>query len=90
MLETERVDLIVLDLHFPPEIDTPRVGLTAFTKLCDEWPQVPVVIATSNDDEVVKAALLARGARAFLEKPLDPERLDETLRSILEGERRQS
>ena len=41
------------------------------------------MILTSDEDPALREVLLARGARAWLGKPIDPARLSGVLESIL-------
>ncbi|GJL52274.1 MAG: hypothetical protein NPIRA01_35010 [Nitrospirales bacterium] len=70
MLETLTIDGILLDVQMPV-----MDGLTMLKHIQDQHPQVPVIMMTAelNKDSLIQA--LERGARDYLLKPIDPERL---------------
>ncbi|WP_051482779.1 response regulator [Thioalkalivibrio sp. HK1] len=76
-------DVVLLDLRMP-DLD----GLAALERLHeqgeDERPAV-VVLTTSSDQGDLAAALRA-GARGYLLKDMDPERLVQSLEAIFSGE----
>ena len=76
-------DVVLLDLRMP-DLD----GLAALERLNeqgkDERPAV-VVLTTSSDQSDLAAALRA-GARGYLLKDMDPERLVQSLEAIFSGE----
>ena len=84
-LERERVDLILLDLHFPLDTGSLSEGLRAFGTLRSRWAEVPVLIVTAHDDASLREALLARGARAYLVKPIDVGELTDAVRFCVLG-----
>ena len=78
--ERERPDLCVL------EIAIPGGGIAAADEIAVSAPEVAVVMLTaSTSDEDVFAALRA-GARGYLLKDTDPERLPLALQGVLSGE----
>jgi DNA-binding NtrC family response regulator len=74
--ELERVDLMLLDIGLPL-----HNGWETFERITLVNPLLPVIIITGQADqwEVAQAA----GAGAFMEKPLDVERLLETIEQLL-------
>ncbi len=83
LLEREPVDLVLLDLHLPPDLDSPQQGLEVERRVRELPREVPLVVMSANEDPALREALLARGARAFLRKPVDPERLLTLLEELL-------
>lgn len=69
---------VLLDLHLGSDSTT---DLLAFLER-REWTQ-PTVVLSGGADARTRARALAAGARAVLEKPIDPALLVETIRSIL-------
>ena len=59
-------------------------GFDLLTKCRDRWPEMPVVIMSSTLDAAMATRAHALGARDFLERPLDSERILSCLRSLLE------
>ncbi|MGB8508303.1 MAG: sigma-54 dependent transcriptional regulator [Pyrinomonadaceae bacterium] len=75
-LGRERVDVVLCDLHLPPDLDGIEEGLAIVEAARNMRPSVPVVVITGSDgSEAKKAALEAirRGAYGFFEKPFDEE-----------------
>lgn len=64
--------MVIMDVTMP-EMN----GITALRMIRLRWPKTPVIIITSNVENAT--ASLAEGARAYLLKPIDPERLKETV-----------
>ena len=83
LLESESVDLVLLDLHLPPDPDSPRQGLAVEQCVRALPREVPVVVVSANEDPELRTALLARGVRAFLRKPVDPECLRALILELL-------
>lgn len=90
LVRTEKPDLIVLDINFPPEID----GMTSWDGFrIVEWlrhmgesRKIPVIIITggTGDRDKDKERALAAGAVGFLHKPLDHEELIRLLHATLD------
>jgi CheY-like chemotaxis protein len=82
-----KLDLILLDIFFPP--DTAQSGNTWDAFLIIDWLRrigmgdaVPIVIMSGTEPEGIKERCLAAGAAAFLSKPIDTSRLLETIDEI--------
>lgn len=76
--ETERIDLVVSDVRMPG-----MNGMELARVLREADPGLPVVLLTSfGEKEVIKDALRL-GVREFIEKPVDPGFLHETLKRLL-------
>lgn len=77
-LSTTRVDLVLLDLHFPG-----ADGLTVLRELGRQRPELPVVVmsGTENLDDVIGA--LKAKARDYLKKPFRPDELIDTVERLL-------
>ncbi|MBF2760667.1 MAG: response regulator [Ectothiorhodospiraceae bacterium AqS1] len=74
-------DIVLLDLRMP-DID----GLAALERLNEKGERPAVVVLTTSSDQDDLAAALRAGARGYLLKDMDPERLVESLAAILSGE----
>jgi DNA-binding NarL/FixJ family response regulator len=73
-------DVALLDVHMPGD------GISAARAIGRDLPDVAVVMLTvSRDDSDLFEALRA-GARGYLLKDIDPDRLPHALRGVLEGE----
>lgn len=73
-------DLVLLDIRMP-EMD----GLTCLDRLQKQHPDVTVVIMSSHDDSETIASALARGAKSFIGKMIDPRDLPSALRLVAQG-----
>jgi two-component system nitrogen regulation response regulator NtrX len=75
-------DVAILDLFFPPTIDSPDVGLRILDYIKAHVPQSRVVVITSATDIEAKKACYARGADEFFDKPFDIEKLLSTMHRL--------
>jgi len=71
--------MVIMDVTMP-EMD----GIAALRMIRLRWPKTPVIIITSNVENAM--ASLAEGARAYLLKPIDPERLRATVDRLVREE----
>ncbi len=70
----------IIDLHMPPVLDSPEVGLCILDYLKEQCPASKVFIVSSEESSETKKACFAAGADGFLCKPLDVEQLLATVR----------
>ena len=70
------MDLVLLDLNMPK-----KNGWDTFEILSRRKPWVPFIIITARPNQLFSA--LAAGAGALMEKPLEFERLLQTIRDLL-------
>jgi two-component system nitrate/nitrite response regulator NarL len=75
--ETEP-DVVLLDLNMPG-----LNGLEAVPLVLEAVPGVSVVILTSADDANSEREALARGARAFIRKPMNAFDLPDSVRAAM-------
>ena len=71
--------MVIMDVTMP-EMD----GIAALRMIRLRQPETPVIIITSNVENAM--ASLAEGARAYLLKPIDPERLRATVDRLVREE----
>ena len=76
VIETEFVDLVLLDLTMPKQN-----GWETLQQLTQKIPMVPIIIITARSNQLFQA--LAAGAASLMEKPLDFPRLLQTARDLL-------
>jgi two-component system cell cycle response regulator DivK len=76
----ERPDLILVDLQLPL---LNGFAVARFVRQCDELRTVPVVVVTGHDPLRHRGLALAAGCNGYLQKPIDFEKLDELLLSLL-------
>lgn len=72
----------ILDLHLPPEVDSPEVGLRILEYIKSHFPDSKVLIMTSASGIETRKACYAVGADEFLDKPFETEKLLATLRRM--------
>lgn len=70
----------LLDLHMPPVLDSPEVGLRILDYIKEQCPSSKVYIVSSEASIETKKACFNQGADGFLSKPLDVEKLLLTVR----------
>jgi two-component system nitrogen regulation response regulator NtrX len=69
ILETEPVDLVILDVWLPN-----MGGIDVLRRIREEWPDVEVVVISGHANIKVAVQAVKMGAFDFLEKPLSLER----------------
>jgi len=76
----ERPDVCLLDVRMPGG------GIQAAAEIAEQLPDVAIVMlaAEASDEDLLQA--LRVGARGYLLKDSDPDRLPETLKGLLQGE----
>lgn len=72
----------ILDLHLPPEAESPEVGLRVLEYLKTHLPESKVVVITSSNGMETRKTCYAVGADEFLDKPFDTEKLLATMRRM--------
>ena len=72
----------ILDLHLPPESESPEVGLRILEYLKTHLPDSKVVVITSANSMDTRNTCYAVGADEFLDKPFDTEKLLATMRRM--------
>ncbi len=77
-IKSERPQLVLLDLVMP-EVS----GLEVLDSGMRDDPALKIVMLTGQSDIAVARNALERGARAFITKPIDPERLCEVVEDLL-------
>jgi CheY-like chemotaxis protein len=86
IVRSERPQVILLDLHFPPVVTGgTRDGFWALEWLrhMEEARNTPVIIISSDPPEMSEAAALAGGAAAYFQKPIDKHELAAVVGEVL-------
>lgn len=78
LIGAERPSLVLLDLVMPG-----IGGLEVLEAGMRQVPNMVVVMLTGQSDIAVAKCALDKGARAFITKPIDPQRLREAVEDIL-------
>lgn len=76
----ERPDLALLDIHMPGN------GILAARQIAASLPSTAVVMLTVSLDDADLFDALVAGAKGYLLKDIDPDRLPHALRDVLAGE----
>ena len=75
-------DISILDLHLPPAIDSPEIGLRIIEYIKDHVPESKVLVMSSANSIATQKACYSVGADEFLGKPFDTELLLATMRRL--------
>lgn len=78
ILETQPVDLILLDIYMP-EMN----GLELLEKIYPKHPNIPVIVITAVDDKNLAMKAVEFGAYEFIVKPPETDRLFLTIKRAL-------
>ena len=76
-------DLVITDVHMPPGMS----GLDLATVLIERRPTQRIIIMTSDPDEALRRAALARGPVNFLLKPFELFELEAVVKQALASQR---
>lgn len=87
LLESKRVDGVVLDLGLPPVQGVPMDGFAVLRWIRQRLPHLPVLILTARDDIDDRVQGLNAGADDYLTKPFDMAELLARLGAMLRRSR---
>lgn len=76
----DRPDLVLLDM-----VMTGMYGLDVLAKIRELNPDARVIVVTADIQKSTEDQARAAGAAAFLNKPLNREKLKQTVSAVLEG-----
>ena len=74
--------LSIVDLHLPPEVDSPEVGLRILEYIKSHFPDSKVLVMSSASGVETRKACFEVGADEFLDKPFETEKLLSTMRRL--------
>jgi len=74
-LNDQEIDVVVSDLHLPPNVDDIAEGLALIDVARAQDPPLQVVVITGSNAKRAALEAVKRGAYGFFEKPLDPAEL---------------
>jgi two-component system chemotaxis response regulator CheY len=78
--KTEKPDLVTMDLLMP-DMD----GIDVVRKIMETDPGAKAIVCSTDKQKFRQDEARDAGAAAFLPKPVDPEKLLETLKNILDA-----
>lgn len=73
LLQHEKVDVVISDLHLPPNLDDISEGLTVVQAARSMRPAVQAVVITGSNSKQAALEAVKHGAYGFFEKPLDAD-----------------
>ena len=83
-LSTREFDVLLMDLNYARDTTSGREGLELLPRVLELDGTLPVVVMTAYGSVEVAVEAMRRGARDFIEKPWDNERLLAILRTQTE------
>ena len=75
-------EVSILDLHLPPRVESPEVGLRILEYIKAHVPDAKVLVISSADSFETHKACYAAGADEFLDKPFETEQLLAAMRRM--------
>lgn len=75
LINDENIEVVVSDLHLPPNVNDISEGLALIDVARAQDPPLQVVVITGSDSKRAALEAVKRGAYGFFEKPLDPAEL---------------
>ena len=72
----------IVDLHLPPAVETPEVGLRILEFIKGKVPNGKVLVVSSADGDETMRACYDAGADDFLDKPFDIQALLSSVRRM--------
>lgn len=86
-LVSDRVDLVLLDLNFSKAATSGEEGLVCLRDILRHDPQTMVIVVTGHSGINIAVQALRNGARDFIMKPWNNERLVEAIEKALSSRR---
>ena len=89
LVRTQRPDVILLDINFPPEfmaVTWDGFQIMEWLRRLEEGANTPIFIITSGDPDKYVSRARDLGAAAFFRKPIMHEQLITALRRVLNEE----
>lgn len=86
VVQKERPDVVLMDLQLPR---LNGFAVARFIRQSDALSRTPIVVVSAHDPAKHRNLALAAGCNAYVQKPIDFDRLNELIVSLLPQERTQ-
>jgi len=83
VIEKAPVDLVLLDLHLPPAMNTPEEGMRALGEIKKINPEIKVVVMTGDKEKETSLKAINNGAYDYFSKPFNLEEMEIVLKRAL-------
>jgi DNA-binding NtrC family response regulator len=83
-LQEQEFDVLLLDLNYTRDTTSGKEGMDLLTRIQAVYPNLPVVVMTAWSSVEGAVEAMRRGARDYIEKPWNNQRLLTTLRTQVE------
>jgi DNA-binding NtrC family response regulator len=75
VLDESKIDLAIVDMNYSRDTTSGEEGLALIKAINDNNPALPVIVMTAYANMQLAIKALQNGARDFIEKPWDNDRL---------------
>jgi len=83
LMQSTRVDLVLLDLRLPPAVDTPEEGMKTLEEIRRVKPEIKVIVITADKKEETCLRAINNGAYDYFSKPFDLKEMRIVLKRAL-------
>ncbi|TET65207.1 sigma-54-dependent Fis family transcriptional regulator [Candidatus Aerophobetes bacterium] len=74
-INKSRVNLVLLDLHLPPDTDTVKEGMKTLEEIREIDSEIKVVVMTGDREQKTSLEVIDKGAYDYFSKPLNLEEM---------------
>lgn len=74
-IDKSRVNLVLLDLHLPPETDTVKEGMKTLEEIREIDSEIKVVVMTGDREQKTSLEVIDKGAYDYFSKPINLEEM---------------
>jgi DNA-binding NtrC family response regulator len=82
-LETQSIDVVVLDMNFSAGVNTGNEGIYWLNKIVEHDPKLSIILLTAYGDVELAVKAIKMGAVDFVLKPWDNQKLIATIRTAI-------
>ena len=80
ILKEHKIDVVLMDLGLPV-----TDGVTASKEIRKNYPDIKIIVITSHNEEKEVEGCLDAGINAYCSKDIDPKKLIELIKDVMEG-----